>query len=382
MVQMASPAQLADRLRQISIDFQPAYDLYIQALGIPIYTGYYVEDVRTLELGWWAERGCRAAILKLAGNENVTEARVSEIEPGKTLPVHRFALDEAVYVAAGRGIARVWTTDEKAAKTFEFQPKSLFMIPRNANYQLSNVSGVQALRLLHYNYLPMAMNCLPDPEAFFNAQGSGIDVMAALGPEAYSEARVMAPVEEGHGPATSVGMAYWVGNFFPDMGAWDQLTPLKSRGAGGHVVWIRFPGSTVNAHMSVFPALTYKKGHRHGPGTVIIIPSGEGFSYMWPEGQEKQYIPWHEGSVFVPPNRWYHQHFNVGGEPGRYLAFHGVRGFTSERVADRARDQIEYPEEDPIVRQTFETELTKRGLKSKMPDIAYQDPNYQWDYNE
>ncbi len=301
MVQVASPAQLAERLKRISIDFEPAYDVYIQSLGIPIYTGYYVEDVRTLELGWWPERQCRAAILKLAGNENVTEARVSEIEPGKTLPPHRFALDEAIYVAAGRGLARVWTTDEKDAKTFEFQPKSLFMIPRNANYELSNVSGVSPLRLLHYNYLPMAMNCLPDPEAFFNSQGSGVDVMAALGPEAYSEARVMAPAEEGHGPATSVGMAYWVGNFFPDMGAWDQLTPLKSRGAGGHVVWIRFPGSTVNAHMSVFPALTYKKAHRHGPGTVIIIPSGEGFSYMWPEGQEKQFIPWHEGSVFVPP---------------------------------------------------------------------------------
>jgi hypothetical protein len=378
----ATQVEISDRLKQVSIEFKPAYDLYINSLGIPVYTGYYVEDVRTLQLGWWGERQCYAAVLKLAGNENVTEARVSEIEPGKTLPTHRFALDEAIYVAAGRGLARVWTTDEKAAKTFEFQTKSLFMIPRNTNYELSNASGVTPLRLLHYNYLPMAMNCLPDPEAFFNASGSGIDVLAALGDEAYSEARVMAPAEEGGGPALSVGMAYWVGNFFPDMGAWDQLTPLKTRGAGGHVVWIRFPGSPVNAHMSVFPALTYKKAHRHGPGTVIIIPSGEGFSYMWPEGQDKQFIPWHEGSVFVPPNRWFHQHFNVGGAPGRYLAFHGVRGFTSERVTDRERDQIEYPDEDPIVRQTFESELAKRGLKSKMVDIAYQDPNYQWAYNE
>jgi gentisate 1,2-dioxygenase len=134
--------------------------------------------------------------------------------------------------------------------------------------------------------------------------------------------------------------------------------------------------------MSVFPALSYKKAHRHGPGVVIIIPSGEGFSVMWPEGQDKVFIPWHEGSVFVPPNRWYHQHFNVDQQPGRYLAFHAMRGFTSERVEDRARDQIEYPDEDPIVRGRFQEELGKRGHTSRMPEIAYQDANYEWDYDE
>ena len=39
---------------------------------------------------------------------------------------------------------------------------------------------------------------------------------------------------------------------------------------------------------------------------------------MWPEGEEKVIVPWQEGSVFVPPNRWFHQHFNVGDAPGRY----------------------------------------------------------------
>jgi hypothetical protein len=177
-------------------------------------------------------------------------------------------------------------------------------------------------------------------------------------------------------------MAFWVGNFFPDMRAWDRLVPFRNRGAGGHVVWVRFPGSTIVAHMSVFPALSYKKAHRHGPGTVIIIPSGEGFSYMWPEGQEKVFIPWHEASVFVPPNRWFHQHFNVAEQDGRYLAFHGVRGFTSERLADRMLDQIEYPGEDPLVRKTFEGELSKRNLTSLMPEEAYRDPEYQWTYDE
>ena len=43
-----------------------------------------------------------------------------------------------------------------------------------------------------------------------------------------------------------------------------------------------------------------------------------------------------------------------------------------------ARNQIEYPDEDPWIRQTFETELARRGLTSLMPEGAYQDPKYQW----
>jgi gentisate 1,2-dioxygenase len=138
--------------------------------------------------------------------------------------------------------------------------------------------------------------------------------------------------------------------------------------------------------MSVFPAQSYKKGHRHGPAYVIVIPVGEGYSMMWPEGQEdnKVVVPWQKASVFVPPNRWFHQHFNVGTAPARYLAFHplpqlmGMGG--GEQIQDRARDQIEYANEDPLVRQRFESELDKRGLKSLMPEEAYKNPDYEWDY--
>ena len=101
---------------------------------------------------------------------------------------------------------------------------------------------------------------------------------------------------------------------------------------------------------------------------------------MWPEGGERVVIPWHEASVFVPPSRWFHQHFNVGGEPARYLAFHAVRGTGQSEQADRARDQIEYPDEETFVREKFEAELAQRGLKSLMPAEAYTDPSYQFGY--
>ena len=136
-------------------------------------------------------------------------------------------------------------------------------------------------------------------------------------------------------------------------------------------------------HMSVFAKGTYKKGHRHGPGRVIVIPGGEGYSILWPdENAEKQIIPWHEASCFVPPDRWFHQHFNTGEIPGRYLALHPPQQFMgmSERVADLGRDQIEYVNEDPMVRERFEGELTKRGLETDMPSECYTDPDYVWSY--
>ena len=34
------------------------------------------------------------------------------------------------------------------------------------------------------------------------------------------------------------------------------------------------------------------------------------------------------------------------------------------------------------VANKFETELQARGLKSLMPEQAYKDPNYKWDYSE
>ena len=104
---------------------------------------------------------------------------------------------------------------------------------------------------------------------------------------------------------------------------------------------------------------------------------------MWPEGGEKVVIPWHEASCFVPPFRWFHQHFNVSEHADRYLAIHPPRGLSGagERV-EGAANQIEYPDEDPWVRERFEGELAKRGLESVMPDEAYKDRSFEWDYDE
>ena len=153
--------------------------------------------------------------------------------------------------------------------------------------------------------------------------------------------------------------AFWYGNFFPDMRAWNKLDANERRGAGGKSVFMQFPNSELTAHMSVFAPKTYKKAHRHGPGRAIIIPAGEGYSIMWEEGKEKIVCPWHECSMITPPDKWFHQHFNAGGDMARYLALHPPMQFHghAEKVEDRAKDQIEYPRR----RSFYPTASSKRN---------------------
>jgi hypothetical protein len=115
-----TPAPNRPMLSNDIMSRKPPYDQWLETTGVPVHKGYYIEDARTVEVGPWPERECNACFLELAGCEGVTEARITEIPPGATLPPLRFALDEIVYVVEGRGTATVWS-DESSKKTFEWQ---------------------------------------------------------------------------------------------------------------------------------------------------------------------------------------------------------------------------------------------------------------------
>jgi len=352
------------------------YDEWMESTGVPIHKGYYIEDLRTLELGWWEERQCNAAFIQLVGQEGVTSARVTEIPAGKTLTRIKPALDEIVYVVEGRGLTSVWIGDGQQKRNFEWQQHSMFLLPRHQHHQVMNMQGEKPARMLHYSYLPMAMSAIPEPDFYFDNNHDAL--LESIEEDVYSEAKLIKnPGDEN----SYVDLpAYWYGNFFPDMRAWDKLDANAKRGAGGKTVLIQFANSELTAHMSEFAAQTYKKAHRHGPGRAILIPRGEGYSIMWEEGKDKIVVPWHECSMLTPPDRWFHQHFNVGGTLARYLAMHPPMQFHghAEKLEDRAKDQIEYPDEDPFIRQKFEAELAKQGLKSLIPAEAYTNRDFEW----
>jgi oxalate decarboxylase/phosphoglucose isomerase-like protein (cupin superfamily) len=303
-----------------------------------------------------------------------------ELPPGKSTPPLKLAIGELVYVLEGQGLTTVWRDGSAKKQTFEWSERSLFHLPRHLHHQIHNASGDRPVRLLHYNYLPVAMSVVPDPDFFFNNPfpakpgGGDSDELFAEPQEVRNARRADAPIS-----------VHWVGNFFPDMGQWDKLENFRDRGAGGTAVFMRFPDAEMGAHMSVFAPGLYKKAHQHGPGRVIVIPAGDGYSVLWKnKDDEKIVCPWHEATVFVPPEGWYHQHFNTGNGSARYLALGPLPQFRGkgETMQDRADRQIEYPDEDPWIRQTFESELAKKGHKSAMPDACYRDRDYRWAYGD
>ncbi|MBI4297755.1 MAG: hypothetical protein HY676_04410, partial [Chloroflexi bacterium] len=173
----------------------------------------------------------------------------------------------------------------------------------------------------------------------------------------------------------------WEANFIPDVRAFDKMTGHQERGAGGTTVFFRQGGLVaLHAHQSEFPIETYKKAHAHPPGRSIILVTGKGYSLVWQPGheKEKQRVDWHPGSVFgvglseLQGEIWYHQHFNTGREPARYLVLHANPSLPNKH------EQIEYPDEDQETRKLFESELAKSGVKSKMPPECYTNRNYRW----
>jgi oxalate decarboxylase/phosphoglucose isomerase-like protein (cupin superfamily) len=371
---MATKQQSVYTQPRIKVDRREgyAYDKWLDSLDLPIHRGYFIEDLREVEVAPWEEFECNAAFVQLEGMQGITEARVTEIPPGGTMPATKFMLDEVVFCVAGHGITTVWA-DDGPKHTFEWGPRSLFLIPQGLNRQFSNARGDQPARIVHNNYLPIAMSMTPDPKFYFSNSYSDPSLLNTAEGEAYSVA-----TRAGGGRG-----ATWRGNFFTDLGAWDGLVPHRQRGGGGHVVDVAFPNSEMGGHMSVFPTGTYKKGHRHGPGVVIIIPSGEGFSVMWPEGEDQVVVPWHEASMFVPPNRWFHQHFNTSEVPARYLALSPLRQ-TRPGTEDFVphEDQIEYPDEASWIREMFAKELSKHSLESLMPPEIYTNRDYVWGYGK
>ena len=105
----------------------------------------------------------------------------------------------------------------------------------------------------------------------------------------------------------------------------------------------------------------------------MIIIGGKGYSLMWPEGSPIEKFDWQEGSVIVPPENWFHQHFNGGSTPARYLALRWGskknkfrKRYGIDKSIKDGGDQIEYPDEDPSVRKIFEGALAGEGIETQM----------------
>ncbi|MFB3886264.1 MAG: cupin domain-containing protein [Thermodesulfobacteriota bacterium] len=342
-----------------------AFERWVESEGLDLVGGLFVEDLKTIPLKPWARKGGLGVYIKLDGAGWENAAYVCEIAPGKALKPQRHLFEENIYILRGEGSTRVWN-DRGKEQTVEWKAGSLFAIPLNTWHEHRNRSKEQAARYVAVTLAPSMINIFRDTDFIFNTSHDFKDRFDGEPGYFKEEKKVFKD------PGGFKGRILET-NFVLDVPG-HALAEREERGAGGRNIRFEMAGNVMDCHVSEFPVGTYKKTHRHGPSAHVIIIKGKGYSLMWPKESPMQRYDWHEGSLFVPPDQWWHQHFNTGNTPARYLALHGMRSHKYKigiKLSDaidvkKGGDQIEYADEPPEVRENFEKELAKSGIICRM----------------
>ena len=353
------------KLENIVAQLSP-YEEWQKTEGIPLIRGHSVDDMKTTELGPWARNGGRGAFVNLEGTELSADAYICEIPPGASLNPERHMFEELIFVLQGRGATTIWTKDDRK-QTFEWGEGSLFSPPLNVWHQIFNGQGNKPVRYIAITNAPLLINLFHNMDFIFNCDYGFRDRYSG---------------EDGYfsGKGKNYAERIWESNFIANVYDF-KLQEWKQRGPGANAMF-EMANNTTAAHVSEFPVGSYKKAHRHASTAHLIILSGQGYSLLWPDYGEWERVDWHKDSMFNNGHdRWFHQHFNTGKEPARYLALHwssrkfGTLSFSCSRrplgwiSIKEGGAQIEYEDEDPRIRELFAKELSKVGLKPQMPGV-------------
>jgi len=348
-----------------------AYRRFLEREGLPVLTGLAVDDLRRVEVVPWPRLDAKGAYIQLTGAEDTDAGYVLEIARGASTAPEQHLYEEVFFVLDGRGSTEIWNKTG-IRRTFEWQTGSLFAIPLNTNHRLHNGSGQAPARLLGVTTAPLLMNLLHSPEFIFNCPFDFTDRFHGEDDYFSREGTLYARPDS--------SQKIWETNFVSDLYHL-HLHDWAERGGGGKHVKFEIANNALVAHVSEFKVGTYKKAHRHGPGAHVVILEGTGYSLMWTD-QHADFddIRWKPGTMFVPPGLWWHQHFNSGSTPARYLAIRW--GSTKWKVtryldhqgidknAKEGGNQIEYADQDPRVHRLFVERCRTNGVQVHMDELG------------
>lgn len=338
-----------------------AFQRWLEAEGLPVYRGSSIPDLNTLELRPWPRMGQPGAFVTLADQEEDSGV-VVEIAPGGQTEVQHHLFESVVYVVDGRGATSFWQNGGRK-QTVEWQRGSLFAPPLNCHYQHFNLDGQRPARMFAVGNAPVLINLFHDAEFVFNC------------PYAFT-ARYSVDGAYFTDPGRSIGQRDWQTNFIPDVRAF-KLVDWLERGISTTMNFRLGNNTQMAAHISEFPAGHYKKAHRHGVGAHVIILDGVGYSLLWFEGEnELRRVDWKDGAVLSPKEMEYHQHFNTGPTPARYLALRfGVPGIgrapgTERNAPWNTKEEMEgisYEREDPSIYEMYVESCARDGAQVLLP---------------
>ncbi|MBI4334010.1 MAG: cupin domain-containing protein [Chloroflexi bacterium] len=336
---------MADRL-------DSPFELWAQAEGVPIIRGHFVTNAYEVPLKPWMRNGGLAAFVILEGGEGFGSACICEIPPGRSLNPEKHLFEERIYILQGQGETRFWSR-VGAPQTVAWQEHALFSPPLNIWHQHTN-TGDQPAKYLAVTNAPLIFNIYRNPDFIFSTDFDFEDRYRG-GPDYFGGAGKM------------VDSLTWAGGFVPDVRK-PFLLSTAEYGSGYEVLQLALSGNTTRAHLAQVEVGTYKKPHRHHAGAHLIIVEGTGYALMWQDWDKRIKADFQKGTIYCPPEGWWHTHCNTGTQVVKQVALKSaIRGtgkiYRSTLGVTKGGDMLDRDEEDPAVRRLFEEELARKGLK-------------------
>jgi mannose-6-phosphate isomerase-like protein (cupin superfamily) len=341
-----------------------SYSTWLEHEGVPVHGGLFVQDARTVELGSWQRLGGRGAYIRMAGAEDQTGMYVAEIPPKGALEPEVHLFEAVIYILEGQGCTEFWRTGEQR-KIVEWQKDSMLVLPLCVWHRFINLSD-QPAKYLAITNAPLMLNLFMNPDFVYGER------------YAFTDRYVPDDSYFGSDPKLAslpYGEIVYQNNFIPDFKRLKVDHPPEgaSRGEGFARRYLRLGGNRMLTFVAEYPVGTYTTAHWHEGGVQIYIAQGKGLTLMWPP--EAGWHPWQdgkadqvvrvdfqEGTVYSPPTGWWHQHFNTGDEPVRYIPTGGGlpatradgRAYVYTSVREEGGHQLDYDLEDPKIRELFE----------------------------
>lgn len=285
------------------------YDQWIERARsqIPLFEGIVINDVRTIELQPWPQLGetIRGLYLRFSDYQ-MTDGRIVELPPHGSTESQRHFFEMGVYLFGGPGHTII-QQEGREPQRIDWKYRTLFSIPMNVRYQHFNDSD-RPVRLLAVSSFPFLMNAIDNERFLFDNEF----VMR----ERYDADRDFLNTVK-HVTANITKR-----NLVPDAVEHETAQQKHRRSGATGMRWEMAGNTMLSLRVSEMAPEMYKTAHRHSSEAFILFLSGEGYSVTWAEGRYAQRIrvDWNEGTLFVPPIYWYHQHLNPGSVPARFLA--------------------------------------------------------------
>ena len=255
---------------------------WLKAEGAPIVEAPAI-DLFAVELKDWARFGMKGAVCHVEGRCDFLTAFLFELAPGASSAPVRHTYEEAFYVLSGAGETEI-TLSNGDKQTIAWGEKKLFAVPVNstARHRSTSASPARFVALSDFRYLMG----LYRNEAFLFGNSS--------------------PMHERQARACAAGL---VADPAAQAASNEELSPLA------------LADMSVGVDLTVLAPRMSTLARRQMQGRHILGVDGAGFtlSFSSPKSDVTR-IDWKHGVLAGLGPMRFHQHFNAGATPARFVS--------------------------------------------------------------